>query len=193
MIPAHIIAEFEKPQIHEAAMSGIISLRVIEAQKLKNVTMLHTMDPYFEVVINGTKLHASTPHSSGGTSPRWNEKLNNPVKIRDVLSSTLCIYLFHQDSFGLLREGRGRTIGTSTIGLAQFAGGDIADAWFPVSTGGQIRIRTQFTAAYHRQLPFRSRRRILHKARSLRRTLHRHLPLKRNRQLYHRQHQQARR
>jgi hypothetical protein len=84
-------------------MSGMISLRVIEAQKLKNVTMMHTMDPYFEVVINGTKLHASKPHSSGGTSPRWNEKLNNPVKIRDVMSSRLCIYLFHKDSFGSLR------------------------------------------------------------------------------------------
>jgi hypothetical protein len=45
------------------AQPGMISLRVIEAQKLKNVTMMHTMNPYVEIVINGTKLH--TTHQGG--------------------------------------------------------------------------------------------------------------------------------
>ena len=123
-----------------AQPGGKLVLHVEEASLTRDNETFGTMDPYCQVIYNGTK-HRSETHSDGGKHPKWNYRLE--LEVLDVMDEiTFKVYnsntfeddqIAHTDAlkiYNLIGPNNGMTENHHMI--------------YEKKNRGTIRVRTQY-------------------------------------------------
>ena len=92
----------EKSRNYGANVIGILSIKIVDANLIRDVKTIGTMSPMVEIKIGNETIIRTPSHNHGGKQPIWNKKVSYEVKkmSEDVILTVLNAGMFGNEKIG---------------------------------------------------------------------------------------------
>jgi len=122
-------------------MSGILTIKPLQAQLTRDVNFIHRMDPYVIFTL-GTQKRRTTVCHDGAKKPFWNDV----IVLNKTFENVLIAQVYNVENIPFLKDS---WIGTAEINLnnlstGYFQGQQWFDIWYDQSNAGKILIDLTF-------------------------------------------------